>query len=155
MLKIYYVILKRILVHNQISIINCQVHGIPQDRCLCRGKNKSRISFILFLNEKSILVLDQGTNDEIISYQDEVFNRSILFFGTMNYWISYRLELLKLKLELFFSPGFIFGLNLLPNWIRFRTESGSDWLRFQDGQIVPSRNRNWKWILIMDSWTSR
>ena len=66
-----YVTLKRFAVHNQISIINCQVHGISQDRCLCRGKNKSRISFILFLNEKSILVLDQGTNDEIISYQDQ------------------------------------------------------------------------------------
>jgi len=59
------------LVHNQISIINCQVHGIPQDRCLCRGKNKSRISFILFLNEKSILLLDQGSNSEVISYQPQ------------------------------------------------------------------------------------
>ena len=67
----HYKILERLSVHNQISIINCQVHGIPQDRCLCQGKNKSRISFILFLNEKSILVLDQGTNDEIISYQDQ------------------------------------------------------------------------------------
>ena len=47
------------------------MHGIPQDRCLCRGKNKSRIGLILFLNEKSILILDQGTNDEIISYQDQ------------------------------------------------------------------------------------
>ena len=47
------------------------MHGIPQDRCLCRGKNKSRICFILFLNEKSILLLDQGSNSEVISYQDQ------------------------------------------------------------------------------------
>ena len=65
----HYKILERLSVHNQISIINCQVHGIPQNRCLCRGKNKSRMGLILFLNEKSILILDQGTNDEIISYQ--------------------------------------------------------------------------------------
>ena len=69
----HYVVLELSSVDNQISIINCQVHGIPQDRCLCHGKNKSRISFILFLNEKSILILDQGTNDEIISYQDRGF----------------------------------------------------------------------------------
>ena len=61
---------KRFTVHNQLSITNCQVHGIPQDRCLCREKNKSRIGIILFLNEKSILILDQGTNEQILSYQD-------------------------------------------------------------------------------------
>ena len=66
---------KRLTVHNQLSIINCQVHGIPQDRCLCRGKNKSRIGIILFLNEKSILILDQGTNEEILSYQDRGYHR--------------------------------------------------------------------------------
>ena len=89
----HYVILERLSVHNQISIINCQVHGIPQDRCLCRGKNKSRISFILFLNEKSILILDQGTNDEIISYQERGFQlvwKVDFYFSTSeSFWELY------------------------------------------------------------------